>query len=224
MPYILGGIQFYKLFLMADEHSSLVRSKNLKTILEYLSKQWKHSFLKELFPTFLGVFLAFYLNDIWVHRQEVQLARQVQQALEIELRQNLGQIKEQLPYHQVMYDSAVIVSNMYHEKGGKGIKSTYFWRGIGASQISDAAYLTSISTQNLAKMNLPLLISIADAYSAQRDYESILESARVALLGKEWPNYLVWLNYMRWTASNLIEAEKKVIQTHEKALALIQGP
>ncbi|MEN0004116.1 MAG: hypothetical protein AAF798_08235 [Bacteroidota bacterium] len=184
---------------------------------------WLRPLFRELLPTFLGVLLAFYLNDQWVRSQEQQLLQQLQQTLRVELQENLERVEGQIAYHELMQDSAAIIASMYYQVEDKAdLPSANFWRGIGASQLSDAAYLTTVSTQNMAKLDLPLVIAVASAYSAQRDYESVLESARQALLIKEWPDYLVWLNYMRWTASNLLAAEQEIIETHQHVLALLE--
>ncbi len=177
---------------------------------------------KGLFPTFLGVYLAFYLNDRWVFNQEQALIAQLKETLKIEILENLEQIQSQIPYHEMLYDSSNQIATKYlTEKDRSAIPYATYWQGIGASQLSDAAYLTAISTQNLAKMDLPLTLTISNAYATQKDYEGIVESARIALLAKNWPDYITWLNYMRWTASNLLSAEQKVVSSHEAVLKLL---
>lgn len=174
---------------------------------------------KELFPTFLGVILAFYMNDVWVNRQEKQSIDQVKETLQEELTQNIAQIKRQIEYHQMVEDSAAHLAKLYVlDQDESKLPLANFWNGLQGSHLSDAAYLTAISTQNLAKMDLKIANAIAGAYSAQRNYESILQSARSALLGKDWPNYISWINYMRWSANNIKFAEMAIVQTHEKAL------
>ena len=179
---------------------------------------------KELFPTFLGVILAFYMNDVWVNRQEKQSIDQVKQTLQEELTQNIAQIKRQIEYHQMVEDSAAYLAKLYYlDQDESKLPLADFWNGLQGSHLSDAAYLTAISTENLAKMELNVANAIAGAYSAQRNYESILQSARSALLGKDWPNYISWINYMQWSANNLRFAEMAIIRTHEKALeSLVQ--
>lgn len=179
---------------------------------------------KELFPTFLGVILAFYMNDVWVNRQEKQSIDQVKQTLQEELTQNIAQIKRQIEYHQMVEDSAAYLAKLYYlDQDESKLPLADFWNGLQGSHLSDAAYLTAISTENLAKMELKVANAIAGAYSAQRNYESILQSARSALLGKDWPNYISWINYMQWSANNLRFAEMTIIRTHEKALeSLVQ--
>lgn len=143
---------------------------------------------KDLFPTFLGVFLAFYLNDVWVNRQEQQSIYQVKQTLQEELAQNIAQIKPKIEYHQMVEDSANHLANLYFQSQDESkLPQANFWNGLGGDHLSDAAYHTAISTQNLAKMELKVANAIAGAYSAQRNYESILQSARSALLSKDCP-------------------------------------
>ena len=174
---------------------------------------------KDLFPTFLGVFLAFYLNDVWVDRQERQSIEQIKQTLQEELAQNIAQVKPQLEYHRMMQDSADYLAKLFSQNQDEStLPQPSFWTGLGGNHLSDAAYHTAISTQNLAKMDLQVATAIAGAYSAQRNYESILQSARSALLSKDWPNYISWINYMRWSASNLKYAEQTIVKTHERAL------
>ena len=178
---------------------------------------------KELIPTFLGVFLAFYLNDVWVNQQEKQSIDQVKQTLQEELTQNITLIKRQIDYHQMVEDSAAHLAKLYFlDRDESKLPLANFWNGLQGSHLSDAAYHTAISTQNLAKMELKIANAVAGAYSAQRNYESVLQSARSALLGRDWPNYISWINYMRWSANNLKIAEMAVVQTHEKALECLK--
>lgn len=179
--------------------------------------------LKELFPTFLGVFLAFYMNDVWVDRQEQRSLQQIKQTLQDELSKNIGKVKPEIEYHQILEDSADHLAILYYKTKDKSqLPPANFWDGIGGVHLSDAAYQTAISTQNLAKMDLNAANAIAAAYSAKRNYESVLQSARSALLIKEWPNYMSWINYIRWSSNNLRFAEMEIIQTHEEALKLLE--
>lgn len=189
------------------------------------------TFLFQMIPVMLGVYLGIFAGNCNEAQQQAQLKTQIIQKIKGEIEANHQQITEALNYHEQLKDSIELfikttpkelMQKPVYQIEDKNFRR-YYWRGTRTSPLKSTGYETAIVTGVLVEMDLDLVSSLANIQSQQKKYQEMSASYLSVLISKGGTDILMdYASFVSFFSTDIVYSERELLEMYEETLKLIE--
>lgn len=188
------------------------------------NKTWA-SWILQIIPVMLGVYLGLLANN-WNEKRKVEKEKsEILILLQNELTQNKEQVKSKLEYHLSIMDSLTVIRDNEFENPVSSDRISSFWRGMQGPKTQSSVHQSAIIKGLLTEFSLEEINAINNVYLLQKELSTYLDNAVSSFLHSEnndMTDIRPLIQKVSMILNDLHYAENELLVSYDKLISILK--